>query len=71
MYAIRSYYADTLKPIRIEPTGERIKPEESTARLRAEYKTGEIEIFDASPETLQEDMDRAFGEDAKLQNKEN
>jgi hypothetical protein len=53
-------WADTKNPIRIEPTGRRVKPERSTAQLRPNYRLTDIEVFDAAPETLQHDLDRAF-----------
>jgi hypothetical protein len=64
-------WSDTGKPIRIEPTGKRIKPQESTARLRAGYKAGDVEIFDAAPETVQVDMDRAFSANAQTRDDRN
>ena len=53
-------WADTRKPIRLEPTGRRIKPEHSTVQLRANYRLSDVEVFEATPETLQHDLDRAF-----------
>jgi hypothetical protein len=57
-------WADTKKPIRIEPTGRRIKPEHSTAQLRLGYRLTDVEVFEATPETLQHDLDRAFDKKA-------
>src|SRR5688500_8962621 len=54
-------WSDTKKPIRIESTGAEIIPEQSTVQLHANYKIGDVELLDASPETLQQDFDRAFG----------
>lgn len=54
-------WSDTKKPIRIESTGAEIIPEHSTVQLHADYKIGDVELFDASPETLQQDFERAFG----------
>ena len=57
-------WADTKKPIRIEPTGRRVKPEHSTVQLRASYRLTDVEVFEATPETLQHDLDRAFDKTA-------
>lgn len=46
--------------IRIEVTGSQIKAEHSTVRLRPSYRFRELELIDAVPETLQEDLDRAL-----------
>ena len=54
-------WSDTKKPIRIESTGAEIIPEHSTVRLHAHYEMGYVELFAASPETLQQDLERAFG----------
>ena len=54
-------WADTKKPIRIKSIGRRVKPEHSTVRLRASYRLTDVEVFEATPETLQNDLDRAFG----------
>jgi hypothetical protein len=53
-------WADTKKPIRIEPIGRRVEPEHSTVQLRASYRLIDVEVFEATPETLQDDLDRAF-----------
>jgi hypothetical protein len=53
-------WADTKKPIRIEPTGRRVKAEHSTAQLRPSYRLTDVELLEATPETLQHDLDRAF-----------
>jgi hypothetical protein len=55
-------WADTKKPIRIEPTGKRVNPEHSTAQLRPSYRLADVEVFEATPETLQHDLDRVFQE---------
>jgi len=57
-------WADTKKPIRIEPTGRRVKPEHSTVQLRPSYHMTEVEVFEATPETLQDDLDRALDKKA-------
>jgi hypothetical protein len=57
-------WADTKKPIRIKSTGKRVKPEHSTVSLRAEHHLNDVEVFDATPETLKDDLDRAFGKKA-------
>ncbi len=59
-----SRWSDTKKPIRIESTGAEIIPEPSTVELRSNYKMGDVELFDATPETLRQDLDRAFGRSA-------
>jgi hypothetical protein len=53
-------WADTKRPIRIEPTGRRVKPEHSTVQLRSSYHLADVEVFEATPETLQNDLDRAL-----------
>ena len=57
-------WADTKKPIRIKSTGKRVKPEPSTVHLRASYRLADVEVFEATPETLQDDLDRTFGQRA-------
>ena len=52
---------DSKKPIRIESLGPRVQAEHSTVRLKPEHRFKPIELFDAAPETLQVDLDRAFG----------
>lgn len=56
-----SRWSDTKKPIRIESTGAEVIPEPSNIELRANYKMGDVELLEASAETLQQDLDRAFG----------
>jgi hypothetical protein len=53
-------WSDTKEVIRIAPTGKRAKLEASTAQLRASYRPIHAEVFEATPETLQNDLDRAF-----------
>jgi len=53
-------WTDTKKPIAIETTGKRVTPELTKVRLRPSYRLGDVEIFDATPETLQVDLDRQF-----------
>jgi hypothetical protein len=53
-------WADTGKPIRIESTGPRVTPEHSNATLPSD-RISDVELLQASPETLQADLDRAFG----------
>lgn len=57
-------WSDTKKPIRIKSTGKRIRPEHSTVCLRASHRLGDVELFDATPETLQDDLDNAFAKRA-------
>lgn len=53
-------WADTGKPIRIEPRGPAIDPEESPVQLPPTSRISDIELFDAAPDTLQDDLRRAF-----------
>jgi len=57
-------WADNGKPIRIEATGGAVEPEQSTVALQGHYKTGDIEVFRAQPQTLQQDLETAFGRGA-------
>jgi hypothetical protein len=57
-------WADTKKPIRLETTGTRVKPERSTVQLRPSYRLNNIEMIQATPETLQHDLDKAFDKNA-------
>jgi len=57
-------WADDGKPIRIEATGRTIEPEQSTVALQGRYRNGDIEVFRAQPQTLQQDLENAFGRDA-------
>jgi hypothetical protein len=60
-YSFRLYqWEDTKKPIRIEPTDRQVKAEHSTVQLRPSYRLADVEVFEATPETLQNDLDRAF-----------
>jgi hypothetical protein len=52
-------WADTKQPIRIETTGRRLEPQHSAVRLPSGGRLSDIEIFDATPETLQSDLDKA------------
>ena len=49
------------KPIRIEATGKTVEPEPSTVALQDHYTNGDIEVFRAQPQTLQQDLSKAFG----------
>jgi hypothetical protein len=51
-------------PIRIEVTGSRTAPEHSTVALQSHYSNGDIEVFRAQPQTLQQDLENAFGKGA-------
>jgi len=57
-------WADTKRPIRLKPTGRRVKPERSAVLLRPSYRLTDVEVFQATPETLQHDLDRAFDKKA-------
>ncbi|HYL83200.1 MAG TPA: hypothetical protein VE263_03120 [Candidatus Angelobacter sp.] len=60
--AFRLYcWSDTKKPIWMEVTGRAIEAEHSTVCLRAFHRFGKINLFDATPETLQADVDKALG----------
>jgi hypothetical protein len=52
------------KPIRIEVTGRKAAPEHSTVGLQSHYSNGDITIFRAQPQTLQQDLENAFGKGA-------
>ena len=54
-------WSDTKIPIRIESTAPEITPEHSSVQLRAEYKIGDVELFEGEPDALQENLNRAFG----------
>lgn len=53
-------WADTKQPIRIDSVEQPMKAEASAIRLRRTHRFGKVEILDASPETLQEDLDRSL-----------
>jgi len=53
-------WSDSKECIRIEATGPQIEAEHSNVRLRPSHRFGELELIDANPETLQEDLDRAL-----------
>jgi hypothetical protein len=54
-------WADTGKPIRIEVRGPEIDPESSAVQLPPSSRIGDIGLFDATPGTLERDLQRAFG----------
>jgi nucleoid DNA-binding protein len=54
-------WADTKEPIRIESSSKLVFPEESNVEIRRGYVMGDVELFRARPDTLQHDMDAAFG----------
>ena len=51
-------WANTKKPIRIEVTGQPLEATPSTVRLRSSHRYRKIEVIKATPETLQDDLDR-------------
>ena len=53
-------WADTGEPIRIMPSGGKIKPEQSNVRVPSSPRVPDIAIITAAAETLQDDLDRAF-----------
>jgi hypothetical protein len=57
-------WIDDGTPIRIESTGRTAKPEHSTISLKSHYSNSDIEVFPAQPETLQQDLEKAFGKGA-------
>ena len=57
-------WADDGRPIRIEVLGGEVEPEPSTVALQGRYANGDVETLHARPETLQQDLDRAFGKAA-------
>lgn len=54
-------WSDSGRPIRIETSGPQIAPEHSTVRVPSSSRVPDIVVLDAMPETLQRDLDRAFG----------
>jgi hypothetical protein len=48
-------------PIRIEVIGSKTAPEPSTVALQSQYSNGDIEVFRAQPQTLQQDLENPFG----------
>jgi hypothetical protein len=48
-------------PIRVEVVGKKVKPEHSVVGLKSNYSYNDIEVFNASPDTLQQDLQSAFG----------
>jgi hypothetical protein len=50
------------QPIRIDVIGSRVDAEHSNVQLRKAYRLRQIELIDASPDTLQADLDSAFGD---------
>jgi hypothetical protein len=52
------------KPIRIEATGKTVEAEPSTVALQGHYRNGDVEVFRAQPQTLQQDLENAFGRGA-------
>jgi hypothetical protein len=53
-------WSDTKRPIRIETTGKPIGAEKSNVTLRRTHKYGRAELIDATPSTLQQDLDLAL-----------
>lgn len=54
-------WSDSGEPIRIEVIGKKVKPEHSAIGLKDNYSHNDIEVFNASPDTLQQDLQNAFG----------
>ena len=54
-------WSDTKKPIWIEVIAKPICAEHTTVRLRPSHQFSKINLFDATPETLQADLDKALG----------
>ena len=57
-------WADDGKAIRIEATGRAAEPEPSTVALQSHYSNRDIDVFRAQPQTLQQDLENAFGKGA-------
>jgi hypothetical protein len=53
-------WSDTGQPIRIEMTGPPIQPEHSNIHLQPNHSFGKVELIKATPETLQDDLDRTL-----------
>jgi hypothetical protein len=53
-------WANSGDPIRIEVTGASVEPVPSNVVLHPEYRVREIELFPARPDTLAQDLARAF-----------
>jgi hypothetical protein len=53
-------WSDTKEPIFIEANGPQIEPEPSGVQLRRNHSYGKIELIEAAPETLQNDLDRVL-----------
>jgi len=53
-------WADTKEPIRIEVIGRPLDATPSTVGLRPNHRFGKMEAFDATPATLQDDLDRSL-----------
>jgi hypothetical protein len=54
-------WADTGQPIRIESRSPEIEPEPSPIRVPDASRARDVYIIDAAPETLEQDLRRAFG----------
>jgi hypothetical protein len=54
-------WSETKIPIRIDAIGLTAIPERSVVQLRTTYRTRKFELIDASPDTLQADLDSTFG----------
>jgi hypothetical protein len=54
-------WSETKIPIRIDAIGPTAIPERSGVQLRTTYRTRKFELIDASPDTLQADLDSTFG----------
>ncbi len=54
-------WADTKEPIRIESSGTSVLPHTSSAVIHSNHRIGKVESFTASADSLQMDLDAAFG----------
>ncbi len=54
-------WADSGDPIRMKSRGKRVRPESSNARFEADFRMSDIEVFQATYDTLQDDLRTAFG----------
>ena len=53
-------WADTGRPIRIEARGPEIEPEQSPIRVPDASRVQDVWLIDAAPDTLEQDLQRAF-----------
>ena len=54
-------WSETRVPIRIDAIGPTVEPEHCDVQLRPTHRLRQLALFEASPETLQADLDNALG----------